>query len=257
MTKKKDSPQIIQGPDGAPAYAVLPIGDYKRLKQLAADAEDLRAARSALEENFRADLVPAHIVHRIARGENPVRVWREHRGHKAVELARAAGISPAYLSEIETGKKDGTFRTMTAIAACLDVSLDDLAPVMDEDERAEREHAQRINRVRAQIRLIEQLVTGSADFSTGAVRQAAESLAGEARQLMDEDEELRPWLGEVLRGVDEIRALIEKAEGNIIETAQNARLDLERVVALDSFKQPPKAAQRRIIPAPAQMNAAE
>ena len=53
MTKKKDSPQIIQGPDGAPAYAVLPIGDYKRLKQLAADAD----RRARVDEEVEAEVL--------------------------------------------------------------------------------------------------------------------------------------------------------------------------------------------------------
>jgi len=241
MTRKKTQPQILRDSEGAPAFAVLPHAEYERLMRLAEDAEDLRAARAALEEDFRADLIPATIVHRIAAGENPVRVWREDRGLKAVALARSAGISPAYLSEIETGKKDGTFRTMTAIAACLGVPLDDLAPVLSDEERLAREYTQRINRVRAQIRLIEQLVTGRTDFSTGAVRRAAEALAADAEVLLQEDASLESWLRAVIQGTDQIRRLVDQAEGDIIETAESARRTLEDVVALETFRAPPKA----------------
>ncbi len=72
--------------------------------------------------------MPADIVHRISAGEHPVRVWRRHRGIKAGDLARRAGISQAYLSEIEGGKKSGSFKVVSALAQTLEVDLDDLVP---------------------------------------------------------------------------------------------------------------------------------
>jgi len=41
-------------------------------------------------------------------------------------LAKAAGISKPYLSQIETGKRRGTTKVFTAIAKALDLDLDDL-----------------------------------------------------------------------------------------------------------------------------------
>ena len=73
------------------------------------------------------ELVPAEIVDRLLSGENPVRVWREHRGLKAQTLAERSRISAAYLSQIEGGQRDGSFETMRRIAEALQVSLDDLA----------------------------------------------------------------------------------------------------------------------------------
>lgn len=72
------------------------------------------------------ELVPAAIAHRLLDGENPVRVWREHRGMSARALAERAGISAAYLSQIEAGRRDGSFDTMRKIASALGVALDDL-----------------------------------------------------------------------------------------------------------------------------------
>ncbi|MGD8817393.1 MAG: helix-turn-helix transcriptional regulator, partial [Acidobacteriota bacterium] len=37
-----------------------------------------------------------------------------------------AGIAAAYLSQIETGKRDGTVATVKRLAAALEVSVDDL-----------------------------------------------------------------------------------------------------------------------------------
>ncbi|WP_288425579.1 helix-turn-helix transcriptional regulator [uncultured Agrobacterium sp.] len=73
------------------------------------------------------ELVPSEIVERLISGENPVKVWRSHRGLSAKELAAKAGISAPYLSEIEGGKKEGSLSVMKKIAEVLDVDLDDLA----------------------------------------------------------------------------------------------------------------------------------
>ena len=56
-----------------------------------------------------------------------MRIWRTHRGLTREALAAAAGISPSYLSEIETRKKPGSFAAMTKLAAALGISLDDIA----------------------------------------------------------------------------------------------------------------------------------
>ncbi|MEQ9144312.1 MAG: helix-turn-helix domain-containing protein [Parvibaculaceae bacterium] len=239
MTQPKSSsePQLVRGPEGDPLYALVPVQEYERLKRAADDIADIKASHEAVLGD-RAVFIPAEVVHRIADGENPVRVWREHRGLKGVELARAAGISPAYLSEIETGKKDGTFRTMTAIGTCLGVPLDDLAPVVDEDDRAMREQAAKVNDIRAQIRHIEDLIVGPGDFNTAQVRQAAATLAADAQDIMANADEADDWLKQVLSGVEEILDLIDRAEGDIIETARSTRADLERVVSLSTFRAP-------------------
>ena len=59
-------------------------------------------------------------------GLAPVKVYREYRGLRAGELAKKAGISQGYLSEIESGKKSGSLSVLTRIAAVLDVELRDL-----------------------------------------------------------------------------------------------------------------------------------
>ena len=50
-----------------------------------------------------------------------------HRGLTREGLAAAAGVSPSYLTEIETGRKTGSLRAMIKLAAALRMSLDDIA----------------------------------------------------------------------------------------------------------------------------------
>ena len=65
------------------------------------------------------ELVPSAVVDAILAGENPIRVWRQHRGLGLGELAGAALLSQAYLSQIETGKRQGQAETLKRIASAL------------------------------------------------------------------------------------------------------------------------------------------
>lgn len=248
-TKPADipAPQSIKGQDGSAQYIVLPADEYALLMQTVSAARELMSARGTIagkvvDRMGSTDGVPASVAHRIADGENPVRVWRLARGLKAVALARASGISPAYLSEIETGKKDGTFKTMAAIARVLNVSLDDLAPSIDDDSRKLRERLALVEGVRAQVRMLVNLVTGPTDFNTAAVRRAVTTLASDAVSLkansdlaLEHAEENEPWLDDVLKGVRDILDLVDRAESDIIETAARARTALENIVKQPGF----------------------
>ena len=121
-------PDIITTPSGD-RLAILPLADYERLRDAAEDAAEVFAydrARAALSSGA-DELVPAAVADRLLSGEQPIRVWREYRGLSARELADAADIAPAYLSQIETGKRDGSFETIKRIAAALRIDIDDLA----------------------------------------------------------------------------------------------------------------------------------
>ena len=124
-----DKLQIIETPEGE-RLAVLPMAEYERLQEAAEMLDDVRTYDEVTRrlETGEEELIPHEYVVRMVEGENPVRVWREFRGLKVKELAEKAGISQPYLSQIESGEREGTFDTMHRIAEALDVSLDDLAP---------------------------------------------------------------------------------------------------------------------------------
>jgi DNA-binding XRE family transcriptional regulator len=116
--------------EGQPEYAVLPYDLYTRLVEDAEMLQDIRdydevKARIASGEE---ELIPAYVTFAIIDGENPVKVWREYRGMSQQALAQAAGISTAYLSQIETGKRVGKTAVLQAIARALNLTLDDIVP---------------------------------------------------------------------------------------------------------------------------------
>jgi len=92
----------------------------------ATDAAQIREAEARVEAGG-DEYVPIEVTRRLMTGEVPVRVWREYRGLSARTLAGRAGISTAYLSQIETGKKPGSFDAMAKLARALGVAMEDLA----------------------------------------------------------------------------------------------------------------------------------
>jgi DNA-binding XRE family transcriptional regulator len=117
--------QIIEK-DGKPEYAVIPYAEYLRLLEALEDKADA-AAVAEFQEAYRAGrefLVPAEILRRELAGESPIKLWREHRGLTQQDLADKAGISKPYISQIESGKRQGTVETIAAIARVLNVPLD-------------------------------------------------------------------------------------------------------------------------------------
>ena len=113
--------------EGQPEYAVLP---YELYTQLVEDAEMLQDIQDYLEAKEALlngeEVIPAEVPYAIIDGENPVKVWREYRGLTQQELARAAGISASYLSQIEGGKREGSTAVLQAIARAMDLTLDDV-----------------------------------------------------------------------------------------------------------------------------------
>jgi DNA-binding XRE family transcriptional regulator len=110
--------------------AVLPLADYERLVAAAEETEDL-ALYDEAKRRFAAgeeEAIPAEFAKRLIAGESPIRVWREYRGLSQKDLAARADVSPAYLSQIESGAREGKIAAMRRLADALGVSLDDLAP---------------------------------------------------------------------------------------------------------------------------------
>ena len=112
--------------DGRPAFMLLPWAEFEAL------AEKLDEAGLSDEELFDLahqsgeEYLPAELVHRILDGENPVKAYREHRGLTQKKLAEEVGLNPVYISQIETGNRAGSTRTLGRIAKALGVDLDDL-----------------------------------------------------------------------------------------------------------------------------------
>ena len=92
-------------------YVLVPLHDYR----------EMASGDNGLD-------LPDDILDALtARQESPVKIMRKFRGLTQAALARKANISRPYLTEIETGKKDGSIRAMKALAEVLGVNVGVLA----------------------------------------------------------------------------------------------------------------------------------
>ncbi len=91
-------------------YVLVPLHDYR-----------------AMSGEGQGNNLPDDILDKLtARQQHPVKTIREHRGLTQAQLAKDAGLSRPYLTEIETGKKDGSIRAMKALAEVLGVAVGSL-----------------------------------------------------------------------------------------------------------------------------------
>ena len=117
------STQFIEK-DGVPAFAVVPIDVYEEMREYVEMHEDVKAYDLAMVDE--SETIPHKMVVRLIEGENPITVWREHRGLTGTQLARRSGVSASMISQIESGKKEASVKVMKSIAEALDVTLDEV-----------------------------------------------------------------------------------------------------------------------------------
>jgi DNA-binding XRE family transcriptional regulator len=68
-----------------------------------------------VEADPNQDRIPLEIVKRLLDDENPVKVWREHRGLTQQALARAAGLPQSTMARLESGGRRETRRRCASL----------------------------------------------------------------------------------------------------------------------------------------------
>ena len=99
MTNAPTDVQIINGPDGKPAFVVIPYAQY------------------VAQHDHHSDLIPHEVVSRIVDGASPIRAWREHLRLTQEDVAKRLGISqPAYAQQEAVAKPRKATREKIAMA---------------------------------------------------------------------------------------------------------------------------------------------
>ncbi len=122
-----NKPQIIQTPSGE-EMVVIPRAEYDALLGAAEDFEDALAAERSLARIAagEVELIPASEVDAYLDAPSPLAFWRKKRGLTQAALAKEVGVTQAYLSEIESGKKEARVSVLRDLAAALKVTVDEL-----------------------------------------------------------------------------------------------------------------------------------
>jgi DNA-binding XRE family transcriptional regulator len=89
-------------------------------------AADAAALARFAKRHARGDeaTVPVEVIDRIMSGVNPLKVWREHRGQTATQLAAAVAITPAHVSKLEFGKGEPSVALLRRLAKALQVDIE-------------------------------------------------------------------------------------------------------------------------------------
>jgi len=79
---------------------------------------------------------PFTVVQRLEAGENPIKVWREHRRLTQHALAEAVNSTATYISQLETGRRQPSRKMLAAIAEVLGVPVNILLEDLKESRGA-------------------------------------------------------------------------------------------------------------------------
>jgi DNA-binding XRE family transcriptional regulator len=118
--------QIIEH-DGTPEYAVIPYKEWQAMADRLEELQDLADARSisrAITEG--EETFPHEFAKRLCSGESPLKVWREYRGFTLADLAIKCSVTPAAISQIETGKRSPSVELLLKFSRALVCDMDDL-----------------------------------------------------------------------------------------------------------------------------------
>lgn len=129
MTTKTRIRALGDGADSVRDYLAEHLPDADLVVIRPDDLDELledAAATAAWHRTRDEEAVTVAVIDRLLAGDNPIRVWREHRGLSLSALAAAAGVGKGYLSQLETGERQGPTATLKRIAEALGVDLDDL-----------------------------------------------------------------------------------------------------------------------------------
>ncbi len=101
--------------------------EYDALRARAGDlgGEDIMTER-ILAERSDDVAIPEHVWQEIEKTWRPIGPLRKWRGLTQAQLAAKAGLTQAYLSELEAGKKIGEVGTLRMIATALGVGIEDV-----------------------------------------------------------------------------------------------------------------------------------
>ena len=103
---------------------VLTVEEYQTIVE---DAGDIALMRQAGDIYPDAPSMPAELVLSSLDGTlHPLAAWRKSVGMTQAELAAAAGIRPATVSDIESGKIDPRLSTLRALAKALKLGIEDI-----------------------------------------------------------------------------------------------------------------------------------
>jgi DNA-binding XRE family transcriptional regulator len=111
--------------NGRPVAVVVPIAEWQRIEAALEDRADAAAVLAYLDQP--GEVFPDAVLAAILDGTPPIKALREHRGLTQARLARTAGTSSVYISQIERGEREAGQALIRKLAKALKVDPELLA----------------------------------------------------------------------------------------------------------------------------------
>jgi DNA-binding XRE family transcriptional regulator len=108
---------------GGEELAILPRAELEEILAAAAHAKTLADYRSGRDPGLSSDEMRTLLA-----APTPLAFWRRRREVTQSALAKATGLAQNYLSDLETGKRNGSAAQWRKIARALDLAVDELIP---------------------------------------------------------------------------------------------------------------------------------
>lgn len=103
---------------------VMTKAEYDALVE---DIGDIAIAEQAMMADEGSPSMPSELAEAVWDGKlHPLAAWRKSVGWTQAELAAAAGLRPATVSDIESGKIDPRLSTLRALAKALKLGIEDI-----------------------------------------------------------------------------------------------------------------------------------
>ncbi|WP_448216451.1 helix-turn-helix domain-containing protein [Endozoicomonas sp. 2B-B] len=124
--------------EGKPAFVVMPYNEYLAMLEKMEDIEDSEAFREAKADllNGEDEILPDQVTNRLMNGDNPVTVWREYRELSQKGLHEKSGVSASMISQIESGQKTGSIKTIRKLSEALNIDVDDIVAYQKMDKES-------------------------------------------------------------------------------------------------------------------------
>ena len=110
---------------------ILSLSEFEKMRPINDDDfEDMLDARIINEmKSQNQETIPGEFINRIfIDDESPIRVYREWRQYSMQYVAEKVGITQSYLSNIETGKREGTISLYQKLALVLNIEINHILP---------------------------------------------------------------------------------------------------------------------------------
>lgn len=101
--------------------------EYEAMIEKIEDLEDTIAFIQF--ERGNPETVPHELIKRRLSGDNPLTIYREHRGMSQRALAAASGVNHVQIGDIETRGKTGSVETLLKLAKALDVGVENIVSI--------------------------------------------------------------------------------------------------------------------------------